>query len=356
MFGIVPRQKVGRKLGLLRCWRVLLRLDAIVRDRGAKTKACERMFAAASQPSFLVSIMPSTTIPDKLLPPGAWDSHVHVVDEDTFPLHPLHPYRPKTAPLASLQNFHQIHGIEHACLVAFSVYHTDYTSILDALSRLDGKGRAVACIDPTTITKSELAMLHTAGVRGIRINMRTRGDVLDLTALKAAAACVRPLGWVVQLYISLAQVTELASVVDDLGVTVVVDHLGAPAASLGPGKQQAGYNDFMKMLRNGSIWTKLSGAYRFATLPDLDEYVVEILRAAPDRVVWASDWPHSGGVEANPGGDRNKVQAYRQVDDAAWIAQCHKWCEMAAEGNGNVLAKKIWVDNPRKLWQYNGSD
>ncbi|KAK6823375.1 hypothetical protein RU639_005830 [Aspergillus parasiticus] len=67
---------------------------------------------------------------DTIPPPGAWDSHVHIVDEDHF-------------------------GIEHGCLIAFSVYHTDYSSTLDALSRL-GKGRAVACIDPNTISNEEL--------------------------------------------------------------------------------------------------------------------------------------------------------------------------------------------------------
>lgn len=289
-----------------------------------------------------------------LPPPGAWDSHVHVVDEDNFPLHPLHPYRPKKAPLSSLQHFHQMHGIAHACLVAFSVYHTDHSSILDALARLEGKGRAVACIDPATVTDTELQTLHDAGVRGIRINMRTTGGALDLVALKAAAECVRPFGWVVQVYISLAQVAELAGVVGDLGVPVVIDHIGAPNASLGPGKEQPGYKEFMNLMRTGQVWTKLSGTYRFSDLPDLDEYVVDILRIAPDRVVWASDWPHSGGVEANPDGDRTKVQGYRQVDDAAWIAQCRKWCRMADGGNGEVLARKIWVDNPKTLWQYDG--
>lgn len=293
---------------------------------------------------------------DNSPPPGAWDSHVHVVDEDAFPLHPLHPYRPKKAPLSSLQAFHRNLGIAHSCLIAFSVYHTDNSSLLDALHRLEGKGRAVACIDPETVTDDELETLHRAGVRGIRLNMRTRGDALDKDAVRSAADRVRPYGWVIQVYVSLKQVIELKPLVSEIELPIVIDHIGAPDASGGPIKDQPGYSEFMDLLQTGRVWTKLSGTYRFPDLPDLDEYITDILRVAPNRVVFGSDWPHSGGVEANPGGDCNTVQEYRKIDDAAWVARCRKWCREVAGGNGNMLARKIWVDNPRELWQYDGAD
>ncbi len=112
----------------------------------------------------------------------------------------------------------------------------------------------------------------------------------------------------------------------------------------------------MELLKSGLVWTKLSGTYRFPGLRGLDDYAKEVLRTAPDRVVWASDWPHSGGVSASPGGDRNAVQEYRRVDDQAWVAQCKRWCAEVEGGTGERLIKKIWVDNPRMLWQYEGDD
>ncbi|KAF5855677.1 hypothetical protein ETB97_008612 [Aspergillus alliaceus] len=285
---------------------------------------------------------------DTVLPPGAWDSHVHIVDEDQFPLHPLHPYRPKKAPLSSLQAFHRSLGIEHACLIAFSVYHTDRSSILDALLRL-GKGRAVGCIDQSVISDEELQRLHEAGMRGIRLNMRTRGDPVNKAAVIAAADRVRHLGWVIQVYIALEQIIEFVPLVPRIGLPIVIDHIGAPDEARGPGRLQPGYAEFIDLLRTGQVWTKLSGTYRFPNLPDLDEYVTDILRTAPDRVIWASDWPHSGGVEASPGGDRTQVQEYRKVDDAAFIARCRKWCRDVEGGTGAGLARKIWVENPRTL-------
>ncbi|KAE8153536.1 hypothetical protein BDV25DRAFT_136829 [Aspergillus avenaceus] len=300
--------------------------------------------------------MGSIRVGDTVPPPGAWDSHVHIVDEDRFPLHPLHPYRPKKAPLSSLQAFHRRVGIDHACLIAFSVYHTDHSSILDALSQLKGKGRAVGCIDPKTITDDELQQLHRAGVRGIRLNMRTRGDPLNKAAVLEAADRVRYLGWAIQVYIALEQMVEFAPLVPQLGLPVVIDHIGAPDEARGPGRLQPGYAEFISLLKSGQVWTKLSGTYRFPNLPDLDEYVTEILRIAPDRVVWASDWPHSGGVEANPGGDRQKVQDYRKVDDVAWIVRCKQWCRDVEGDFGERLARKIWVDNPIILWQWNDDE
>ncbi|KAH8879520.1 amidohydrolase 2 [Thozetella sp. PMI_491] len=300
--------------------------------------------------------MGSVSQVDARVPPGAWDSHVHVVDEDVFPFHPSYPYRPKKADLNDLLAFHQKYGIDHPCIVAMSVYHTDNSSILDALSGLGGKGRAVACVDVTTVTDEDLHTLHAAGVRAVRLNMRSRGDTVDLTVIKAAAARIRPLGWALQLYIALPQVAEVADTLRNLGVPAIIDHLGAPERNKGPGRSQKGYAELRALLQTGKVWTKLSGTYRFPDLPDLDDYVVDILRVAPDRVVWASDWPHSGGVEANPDGDRTKVQEYKKIDDGAFIVQCKKWCILAEQSLGEELMQKIWVDNPRRLWQYSQDD
>ncbi|KAL2867480.1 amidohydrolase family protein [Aspergillus lucknowensis] len=293
---------------------------------------------------------------DTSLPPGAWDSHVHIADEEKFPYHPTHPYRPKKADLNDLLAFQRKQGIAHSCLVAFSVYHTDNSSLLDALRRLNGKGRAVVCIDPATVTNAELWELHRAGARGIRLNFRTSSKRVSKATfaelLFRAADTIRPFGWVLQLYVSLDQIALFASVVPRLGVPVVIDHIGHPEPSKGAPRLQEGYVEFMDLLKSGLVYTKLSGTYRFNDLPELDSYVQEILAVAPDRVVWASDWPHSGGVSKNPDGDRKKVQEYRDIDDQAWIALCKRWCQLVGGPRGDALVRKIWVDNPRRLWQY----
>lgn len=225
---------------------------------------------------------------------------------------------------------------------------------------MNGKGRAVVCIDVETTTDAELQELHDAGARGIRLNLRTAGLRPDKAGfakiLTHAADRIRNFGWIIQLYVSMDQIAEFAPIVPTLGIPVVVDHIGHPDPSQGPPRVQKGYQEFMELLKLGLVYTKLSGTYRFHDLPELDLYVREILTTAPDRVVWASDWPHSGGVSANPGGDRNKIQEYRKVDNPAWVAKCKAWCRRVDGDNGEILARKIWVDNPRRLWQYDGDN
>jgi len=301
------------------------------------------------------------------LPKGAWDSHVHVVPDEVrkaqyiprrhanrhlqekFPFSPDRPYTPKKADLSELLAFEKGLGIEHACVVAMSVYGADNTSIADALEQQQGQGRAVVCIDLQSVADAELDRLHALGARAIRINLKTFGAEPrrdDLVAmLHAHADKIRRLGWAIQIFIAMKQYPLIVDVIPALGVQVVVDHLGFPSESE-PVQQQVGYPEIVSALRSGHIWIKLSGTYRFPNTPGLESYVKEVLKAAPDRIVWASDWPHTGGKVKSPD-DRLKHQEFRKVDDVGFLRQCIDWCDGDQE-----LIQKIWVDNPRKLWQY----
>ena len=301
-----------------------------------------------------------------ILPRGAWDSHVHVVDEvsvttksdvlniellkDAFPFAPDHAFRPKKATFEDLVQFEQQIGTDHVCLVAVSVYGTDNELLLQSLRQLKGKGRAVVSIDPETIADQDLDEMHALGVRGIRINLKSTSQNKskeDLTkTLRSYVRRIHRLNWAIQLHIGLADIEKIASEIPNLGVPVVIDHLATPDKASAP-RFQPGYTEFLDLLSKKQVWVKLSGIYRFAGLPELGIYVREILRVAPTQVVWASDWPHTGGVGANPQGDRHALQDYRKFDVPAFVAQCKEWCE-----GDEVLIQKIFVENPRRLWQY----
>ena len=212
----------------------------------------------------------------------------------------------------------------------------------------------MASIDPKTVSDSELDEMHDLGVRGIRINLKSTSQNRskeDLIAnLRSHARRIHRLKWAIQLHIGLADMEKIADEIQDLGLPVVIDHLATPETTQAP-RLQPGYTQFMDLLSKKQIWVKLSGIYRFSKLPDLDSYIREILRIAPTQVVWASDWPHTGGVAANPLGDRHAVQEYREFDVPAFIAQCKEWC-----AKDEALVQKILVDNPRRLWQYDDQD
>lgn len=196
--------------------------------------------------------------------------------------------------------------------------------------------------------------MHALGVRGIRINLKSTSQNKskeDLIAtLGSYVRCIHRLKWAIQLHIGLADIEKIASDIPRLGVQVVIDHLATPEKTLAP-HLQPGYTEFLDMLSKKQVWVKLSGIYRFSELPELDIYVREILRIAPTQIVWASDWPHTGGVAANPQGDRQALQEYRKFDVPSFIAQCKEWC-----GGDDALIRNIFVDNPRRLWQYEDND
>ncbi|TDZ35659.1 2-pyrone-4,6-dicarbaxylate hydrolase [Colletotrichum spinosum] len=306
------------------------------------------------------------------LPPGSWDSHVHIIDEvptfsdpcsparysqnlqNRFPLSPNRPFTPKKADVGDLVAFENSIGITHAVIVAASVYANDNRSIVDALKRMRGKGRGIACIDPKTATEDALDELQRAGVVGVRLNLWSFGATPNRESLRATlhayADRIRGRGWVLQIFGTMNQYADILSLTPELGVDVVVDHLGYPDP-INPVLDPAGRDAILGALRNGRTWVKMSGTYRFESTPGLDEYVREILETAPDKVVWASDWPHVGGPPKNPHGDRLKHQEFLTVDIPEFIDRCLEWC-----GGDGDLIKKIWVDNPRRLWQYEGYD
>ena len=305
------------------------------------------------------------------LPRGAWDSHVHVVDEvssviqaliaiaesysqDAFPFAEDHAFRPKKATLEDLLEFEKQLGTDHVCLVAISVYGTDNDLLLQSLRHLKGKARAVVSIDPETTPDQDLDEMHALGVRGVRINLKSTSQNKTkeelIKTLKRYAQRIRRLKWAIQLHIGLADIAKIATEIPNLGVPLVIDHLATPDQTLAP-RLQPGYTEFLDLLAKQLIWVKLSGIYRFAQLPELDTYVREILRVAPTQVVWASDWPHTGGVAANPEGERKALQEYRRFDVPAFVAKCREWC-----GDDEGLVEKIFVGNPRRLWQYEEDD
>jgi len=100
-----------------------------------------------------------------------------------------------------------------------------------------------------------------------------------------------------------------------------------------------------------NAYIKLSGFYRLSEVPELDKHILHLLKIAPDQIVWASDWPHTAGPEANPNGDPQAIQDFLTPDIPGFIQHCIELC-----GHDEELIRKIWVDNPRKLWDYTADD
>lgn len=236
--------------------------------------------------------------PGFVVPPLACDSHMHVFGPlDRYPPAAQRGYTPAPAPLARYRAMATALGLQRTVLVQPSAYGTDNACMLDALRILPEALRGIAVIDETT-PESALDDMHRLGVRGVRLNLISRGIPADQVAdtLRATAARVAPRGWHVQIFVSPQAVQELAPVIRDIPVPVVVDHMGHVDASLGV--NQPGLNALRDLLAGGHCWAKLSGANRVSREETGFRDALPIMRALvaanPDHLVWGSDWPHIG--------------------------------------------------------------
>ena len=243
--------------------------------------------------------MPAT--PDRAgprftVPPDACDCHMHVFGAPgRFALPELRSYTPQEASLASWRRAAGAVGLQRVVVVQPSVYGADNSCTLDALREIGPQGRGIAQIGPAT-SDAELAELHRAGVRGIRLNPKSVGanNAQALRSLIASEARrIAPLGWHIQIYAPLPLVTDVASAIREAPVPVVLDHMGG--ARTGDG--EAALRTLIALLSDGRCWVKLSGAYRVSRLEtgfqDATPVAQALVRANPEHVVWGTDWPHT---------------------------------------------------------------
>jgi predicted TIM-barrel fold metal-dependent hydrolase len=237
----------------------------------------------------------------------------------------------------------QIIGIERAVVVQPSVHGLDNSATLDAIASSDGRFRGVGRIDDQT-PKSELHRLHRSGIRGVRFNLldRPRGNV-KLDVLDRCVEHIAELGWSVDLHIDMKNLIGQENRIRNMPVPVVIDHI----ARVKPpeGLKQAGFELLLDLLRLKHVWVKVSGAdkicnskvYGYFGLPFIEviPYARAVIAAAPDRIIWGSDWPHSNNF--SPGHTPN---------DSDLIDL------LAAFAPDESTRKKILVDNPAALYGF----
>jgi D-galactarolactone isomerase len=243
---------------------------------------------------------------------------------------------PLHAPVSAYRELQKRLGTERAVIVTPSTYGTDNACTLDALAKMGCAARGIAVVG-VDVSDEQLAGMASAGVVGIRVNFVTPQSwgATTLRMLETLAHRVAPLRWHVQVLMHGFQIVEALEVLARMPTTVVIDHLGRipqPA-----GVADSAFAAVLRMLDSGNAWVKLSGAYMdSATGPpsyaDVGNVAAAFVRAAPERVVWGSDWPHT--TETDP------------VDDVRLIDLLADWAPDA-----RTLAQ-ILVDNPRALYGF----
>lgn len=275
-----------------------------------------------------------TNRPQFIAPPNTCDAHFHIYDS-RFPAAANASLVPPDASVSDYKKLRARLGFERSVVVQPSTYGTDNSCLLSALGELGTSVRGIAVVD-TTVSDDVLKTLNAAGVRGIRFNLG-RAGATTVDMIEPLSKRVADFGWHIQVHMLGNDIAKHAELLSRLPVTVVFDHLGR--VPLPQGVKHPAYTVVSDLLDQGKAYVKLSSIYQDTvvgppTYEDMGALARAYMKVAPDRVLWASDWPHP-----SPG-------KFGRPDDASLMDLAAEWA-----GSDDVR-QKIFVDNAAKLYGF----
>lgn len=273
------------------------------------------------------------TAPPKLVAPAKTaDCHIHIYDAR---------YPSATPPMAggTVADYRLLQkriGFERVVIVTPRCYVTDNSVTTDAIREFGiDNARGVAVLRPD-VTDAHLKQLNDSGIRGIRF---TVGDpktaVTSMDMIEPLARRIATYGWHVQLNVPCEKIVEHVELLRRLPTQIVFDHLGHP--TIGDGIKHPSHAVIRDLIDQRRAWVKVSGAYMNTHIgppsyADATAVAQTFVKAAPERCVWGSDWPHPSP----------KVKP----DDAVLFDLLSVWAPDAATRH------RILVDNPRALYGF----
>ncbi len=294
--------------------------------------------------------LPMPQQPDEGLEPAfaapalACDAHFHIFGPAGKYAHVSDDlrYAPPCAPLDDYLAQARRLGFERFVLVQPSAYGLDNSCMLDGMAALPPEvRRGIVHLDDVHPNDAELARWHALGVRGVRINISPirkpeagLADALRPKIMRSAAIC-RGLGWHLDLLLPGWLISELMPTLRELPVEFAVAHMGLFPARDGVG--QPGFREFLGLVTDGTgrWWVKLTGIYRFSQDPsfaDVKPFAQALIDAAPDRVIWGSDYPH--------------LSFHDKVGTIMLYNKLIEWAPDAA------TRRRILTDNPARLFGF----
>ena len=213
--------------------------------------------------------------------------------------------------------------------------------MLDAMRELGtAKCRGIVDIDEDA-PEAEISRLQALGVCGVRINVSpVRPYDAGLAAgllprIERLSARCAEIGWQLDFLTPGWLTMELMPVLRKLNHDFTLAHFGLFQAKAGP--TQHGFRQLLDLLREGRrhCWVKLTGVYRVSAARGFSDALPlarALIEAAPDRVIWGSDYPH--------------------LSFADKVGSVELWNLLGKWAPDEATRKRILVDNPRRLFNF----
>ncbi len=250
-------------------------------------------------------------------------------------------YAPPLAPVEDFLALSKKLGLERFVFVQPSAYGRDNRCMLDAMREVGTqKCRGIADIDENA-PDAELERLNKLGVRGVRINVppvKPHGAGFAATLLprieRLAGRCAE-IGWQLDFLTPGWLTAELMPTLAKLDVDFTIAHFGMFLAK--DGVKQPGFQHLLELLRRDGrrCRVKLTGVYRMSVAGDFGDVAPmarALIEAAPDRVIWGSDYPH--------------------LSFADKVGSVGLWNLLGKWAPDEATRRRILVDNPQALFKF----
>ncbi len=275
-----------------------------------------------------------TGTPPKLKAPrGACDTHMHFYSKAPPALPGT--LNPPDASVADYAKVQQWLGLERAIVVQPNAYGDDNRLTMAGAKALGEAARAVVVVKPG-ISDAVLDDLTRNGARGIRF-MNLHGGTLTFAQMDEMAARVKPFGWSAIVQLDGRSLPEHEDQLRRLPPNYVIDHCGKflePVTA-----ESAAFASMLRLVETGRCWVKIAGQYEFSKsgapdFADIGRLMRRLIKAAPERVIWGSNWPHA------------LAEKVGYPDDGGLLDLLLDWAP------DDSTRRRILVDNPAELYGF----
>ena len=267
------------------------------------------------------------------VPAGATDTHMHIYDAAA----PAAPgtFMPGHFPAADYRAMQKRLGLERVIVVQPNAYADDNSVTLDAIKKLGKGAKGVAVVKPG-VTDAELERLTKSGICALRI-MTLHGGTLGFDIMDSLMARVHRFGWHANLQLDGRELPKLEAQIKRLPGRFVIDHTGKFLEPVMP--EHESFKSLLRLLDTGRCWVKLSAPYETSKTgapkyEDVGRLAKALVKHAPERMLWASNWPHPSAREPEPPADADLLDLLLD------------WAPEAA------VRRKILADNPAELYGF----
>ncbi|PNP60636.1 hypothetical protein FNYG_14631 [Fusarium nygamai] len=245
-------------------------------------------------------------MPAPILPPTAWNFHMHCFDPERYPFKRTRAYTPQSA---VLQDLIQNSKADNVMIVQATI-ENGYNGLVSHLRQCrelypDKRVRGTIFWDPgnpdlKSLAESEFDRLHDAGVRSVRIHGSYGGSGDDMSwairqFVEVAMYCpIRKYNWSISAQLPLATWSAIADTIlnhpELEDISIIADHNGSATPS---DINTPDFTNFLRLLSSSNFYVKLGALHRRSKDNSQMQPIIKALaNTAPESILRGSDWPH----------------------------------------------------------------